>query len=64
MYAKDPYEAKQQLLVNKRGGVGLKHYNGFKTLIEHSNDMKDIYENTEYYNPNKKFKILIIRLLI
>ena len=27
--------------------VGLKHYNDSKAFIEHSNDMGNIYENTE-----------------
>ena len=31
--------------------------NGF---IEYSNDMDDIYKNTEEYNSNKKSKILIV----
>ena len=30
LYAKDPYEAKYQFLVNKREKVGLKHYNNLK----------------------------------
>ena len=29
-------------------------------MIEHSNNIDDIYKNTEEYNPNKKCKILII----
>ena len=29
-------------------------------FIEYSNDMDDIYENIEKYNPNKQCKILII----
>ena len=29
-------------------------------FIEYSNDMGDIYENIEEYNPNKKHKILIV----
>ena len=51
--AKDPYEAKYQLLLNKRK-KGLKHLNDLKAFIEHSNDMDDIHENIEEYNPNKK----------
>ena len=59
-YAKDPYEVKYQLLINKRKDVYLKHYNDSKAFIEYSGDMDDIYENTEEENPNKKRKILII----
>ena len=32
--------------------------NGWKAFIECSNDMDDIYGNTEEYNPNKRQKIL------
>ena len=59
LYAKDPYEAKYQLLINKRENTGLKHFNDSKEFIEYSNDMDDIYQNFEEYNPNKKRKILI-----
>ena len=60
LYAKDPYEAKYQLLINKRKDAGLKHLNDYKTFIEYSNDMDDIYKNIEEYNPNKGRKILVI----
>ena len=45
-YAKDPYEAKYQLLINKRESTGLKHFNDSKAFIEYSNDMQDFYKNT------------------
>ena len=32
--------------------------NGWKVFSEYSNDMDDIYGNTEEYNPNKRQKIL------
>ena len=60
LYAKDPYEAKYQFIVNKRESTGLKHFNDSKAFIEYSNDMDDIYKNIEEYNPNKKRKILIV----
>ena len=60
LYAKDPYEAKYQFLINKRESTGLKHFNDSKAFIEYSNDMDDIYKNIEEYNPNKKRKILIV----
>ena len=62
LYAKDPYEAKYELLVNVKlgGNTGLKYLNGPKAFIEYSNYMEDIYENSEEYNPNKKRKILIV----
>ena len=33
LYAKDPYQAKYQFLVNKRESTGLKHLNDSKTFI-------------------------------
>ena len=60
LYAQDPYEAKYQLLINKRESTGLKYLNDSKAFIEYSNNMDDIYKNSEDYNPNKKRKILII----
>ena len=58
LYAKDPYEAKCQLLINKIESTQLKHLNDSKAFIEHSND--DIHKNIEEHNPNKKREILII----
>ena len=58
LYAKDPYEAKYQLLINKRKSTGLKYFNDPKAFIQYSDNMNDIYENIEDYNPNKKRKIL------
>ena len=57
LYAKGPYEAKYQLLINKRESTRLKHLNDFKTFIEYLNNMDDIYKNIEEYNPKKKRKI-------
>ena len=42
LYAKDPYEAKHQYLINKRESVGIDHFNDPKTFIEYSNDMHDV----------------------
>ena len=50
-YAKDPYEAKYQLLINKTESAGLKYLNDSKAFIEYSNDMDGIYQNFEEYNP-------------
>ena len=57
LYAKNLYEAKYQLLINKRENTGLKYFNDSKAFIECSNYMDDIYSNIEEYNPNKKRKI-------
>ena len=51
LYAKDPYEANYQLLINERESTGLNHLNDSKAFIEYSNDMGDIYKNIEEYNP-------------
>ena len=59
LYAKDPYQAKYQLLINKRKGTALKHLNDFKSSIEYSNDMDGISKYNEEYKSNKKSKILI-----
>ena len=60
LYAKDPYEAKYQYLINKREKVGLDHFKDPKAFMEYSNDMEDVYKNIENYNPGKKRKILIV----
>ena len=59
LYAKDPYEAKYQYLINKREKVGLKHYDDPKAFIEYSN-MQNVYKNIEEYNLGKKGKVLIV----
>ena len=51
---------KYQYLINKREKVGLNHFNDPKAFMEYSNDMKDVYKNTEDYNRIKKRKVLII----
>ena len=60
LYAKDPYNVKGQLLVNKREGAGTKHFNDSEALIEYSSDMDDVYKNIEEYNWGKRQKILFI----
>ena len=60
LYAKNPFEAKYQLLINKRESTGLNHLNDSKAFIEYSNDTNYDYKNIEEYNPNKKRKTLIV----
>ena len=60
LYAKDPYEAKYQFLINKRKNTRLKHFNDPKAFIEYLNDMQDVYKNIDEYNFDKKCKILIV----
>ena len=65
LYARDPYEANYQFLVDKRENTGLKYLNDSKTFIEYSNDMGYIYRNIEEYNPKKiiNYQKLIISIL-
>ena len=60
LYAKDPYEAKYQYLINKREKVGLDHFDDPKAFMEYSNDIQDVYKNIENYNPGKNRKVLIV----
>ena len=60
LYAKDPYEAKYQYLINKREKVGSGHFNDPKAFMEYSNNMLDVYKIIEDYNPDKKRKALIV----
>ena len=60
LYAKDPYEAKYQLPINKRESTGLKYLNDLKAFSEYSNDIDDIYKDIEECNPNKQQKELIV----
>ena len=59
LYAKDPYKAKYQLLINDSETTGLEYLNDSKAFIKYSNDMDNIYKNIEEYSSNKKRKILI-----
>ena len=60
MYAKDPYEAKYQYLINKRESVGINNFNDSKAFIEYSNDMYNVYKNINHYNTDNQNKILIV----
>ena len=60
LYAKDPYQAKYQYLINKRETVGINHFNDPKAFIEYSNGMLDVYKDINEYNPDKEIKILIV----
>ena len=59
LYAKDTYETKYQVLINKRESTGLKHFNDPKAFVEYSNDMEDVYKNINEYNIDKERKILV-----
>ena len=51
---------KYQYLINKREKLGINYFNDPKAFMEYSNDMQDVYENIEDYNPIKKCKVLMI----
>ena len=42
VYAKDPNEAKNKLLINKKASTSLKYLNDSKAFIEYSNDAECI----------------------
>ena len=54
LFEKDLFEAKHQLLTNKRKSVGLNQFDESNVFIEYSNDMDDFYENFDECNPHKK----------
>ena len=60
LYSQDPYEAKYQYLIKKRGKVELDHFNNRKAFLEYSKDIQDVYKNIEDCNPDKKRKVLVI----
>ena len=60
LYAKDPYGAKYQYLINEKVGVGIYHFKDPKAFIEYSNNKHNVYKNIDDYNPGKKSKTLII----
>ena len=60
LYAKDPYEAKYQFLINKRESVSLKRFNHPKAFIEYSNGMQHVYKNIDEYNGDKERRIFIV----
>ena len=56
LYAKDPYEAKYQLMINKQKSTDSKHLNDSKAFIEYSNGMDDkILKNTIQIKNEKHF---------
>ena len=64
LYAKNPYEAKYQYLINNHEKVGLDYFIDPKAFMEYSNDIQDVYKNIEDYNSNKKRKLLIDDMIL
>ena len=48
------------MLISKQEKARLEYYDDLKACIEYSNDMQDVYENIEEYNPEKKHKVLTV----
>ena len=44
--------------------MSIDHHNNPKAYIEYSNDMHDVYKNTDEYNPDKEYNknIKIIKI--
>ena len=40
--------------------IGLDNFNAPKDFMEYSNDMQDVYNSIENYNPNEEGKLLIV----
>ena len=47
LYAKDPYEAKYQFLINKKERVGINRSNDPKAFIEYFNNTHKVYKNID-----------------
>ena len=60
LHAKDSYEVKYQLLINKGNTMGTKHLKDLEAFIEYLNHIDDIYKNMEEYKSNKKRNIFIL----
>ena len=60
MFTKNPYEAKYQILLNKRESKRLKYFNDPRAFIKYSNDMQDVYKNIDKSIIGKKCKIFIV----
>ena len=60
LYAKDLSKPNYEVWIKKREDAGIKHLEDSNAFIECSNTMKNIYENINDYNPNRKRKILIV----
>ena len=60
LYAKDTFNPKYQILINKCDQIGTKHFNDPKAITKYSSDIKDIYPNIEDFNSGIKDKLLIV----
>ena len=66
LQAKDSYEVKYQLLINKRESTSLTYLNDSKAFIEYTNDMVNFYKILKIIIQikNEKYWLYLIWLLI
>ena len=60
LYAKDIHEPKYGYLINKREQAGIKNLNDPHAFIEYSDDMNDMFDDTNDYNKNRDKKVPIV----
>ena len=63
LYVKDPNEAKYQYFI-KNVKTGLELCKNPKDFIYYSDNMQDVHNNTDEYNPAKEQKVLIVLLIV
>ena len=56
LYLKDLNKPEYQFLIENREYGGIKHKNDLTAYLECSNNMDDVYENIDYYNPKRDKK--------
>ena len=56
LYLKDLNKPEYQFLIENREYGGIKHKNDSTAYLECSNNMDDVYENIDYYNPKRDKK--------
>ena len=64
LYAKDSFEARYLMLMNKRKSAGLKHYNDSKAFIDYSSLMQDVHKIIDEYNPGKRLYLTVFHYKI
>ena len=56
LYVKDPNQVNYQYLIKKRESSSIKGMEDPKTIIDYSNNMKDVYKNIDDYNTRQEIK--------
>ena len=60
LHARDSSKPKYEYLIKKRENAGINHLNDSNAFIECSDNVDDVYENIDAYNPSRRRKILIV----